>query len=165
MNPNLPAECSHTDLSSSGASYKSKALLQPGQSFSLKRKATEKLMSQGNVRLALLASGVPGRLAADMPCFCLFLPPTVGPHSSVLSLSTPGTMELPATVNEEQGEDHNQDAYTQYLPCQQTCVPGICWMEGSGSLCDVNSKMSRGGVHMALTGEEFYCVILMRSGE
>lgn len=56
-------------------------------------------------------------------------------------------MELPATVNEEQGEDHNQGAYTQYLPCQQTCVPGVCRMEGSGSLCDVNSKMSRGGVH------------------
>ena len=66
--------------------------------------------------LALFASGVPNRLAADKPCFCLFLPLTVGPHSSVLSLPMPGTMELTATVNEEQGEDYNQGAYTQYLP-------------------------------------------------
>lgn len=66
--------------------------------------------------LALFASGVPDRLATDKSCFCLFLPLTVGPHSSILSLSMPGTMELTATVNEEQGEDHNQGAYTQYLP-------------------------------------------------
>lgn len=66
--------------------------------------------------LALFASGVPDRLAADKPCFCLLLPLTVGPHSSVLSLPMPGTMDLTATVNEEQGEDHNQGASTQYLP-------------------------------------------------
>lgn len=114
--------------------------------------------------LALFASEVPDRLAADKPCFCLFLPLTVGPHSSVLSLLMPGTMELTATVNEEQGEDHNQGTYTQYLPwygvncyprtCQQTCVPAMCWMGGSGSLCDVHSVGSRGGAHMALTGGE-----------